>query len=303
MYKIPILFIIFNRNEIAMRSFQSIRAVRPEKLYIACDGPRTPEEAAVVENVRASVTGAVDWDCEVQTLFQSRNLGCGKGVYTAIEWFFSCEGEGIILEDDCVAAPTFFQYAEEMLARYRYDQRVGMVAGFMPENVKNYHYSYLFSRFKSCWGWATWRRAWQNMDMDMSWRKTPYAASVLANSGFQGRDIAKWKFELKCIDNNYVSAWDWQWYFTLAAQNQLCVYPVVNQITNVGNDANATHTSMSHVEKPTESLSFPLVTPPCLAPYEPFERSFYNSDHNLRAYLTRLIPVPVKNKIKGFLKR
>lgn len=302
MYDIPILFVVFNRKETALRTFKSIRNAKPRKLYLACDGPRNTTEAEVVADIRRSIIAAIDWDCDVHTLFQKENLGCGPGVYTAIDWLFQNEEMGIVLEDDCIASPSFFPYAKEILERFKEDTRIGMVAGYTPVDVKNYPYSYLYSRFKSCWGWATWRRAWENMNFDMTWRNTPYAESVMANSGYQGRDMEKWRFELKCIDRKHVSAWDWQWYFSLAAQNQLCVYPEVNLITNIGNDANATHTSLAHVEKPAGELSMPLTPPPCVVPYLPFEHSFYKSDHTLRAYLTRLIPVPIKNRIKKLLR-
>lgn len=303
MYDIPILFIVFNRKETALKSLESIRRVKPRRLYLASDGARDAREGAIVADVRKSVIDNIDWKCEVRTLFQERNLGCGRGVFTAIDWLFENEEAGIILEDDCIASPTFFPFASEMLTRFAEDTRIGMIAGFNAIPLKDYPYSYLFSRFKSCWGWATWRRTWRNMDFPMEWRKDVYAESILANSGYQGRDTGKWRFELKCIDRGHVSAWDWQWYFSLAAQNQLCIYPSSNQISNIGNDANATHTSLSHVELPWEELAFPLTPPRYVCPYLPFERQFYRNDHTLHAYLTRLIPVPVKNRLKKILSR
>ena len=177
-----------------------------------------------------------------------------------------------------------------------------MIAGHNPIKEMDYPYSIYFSRFKGCWGWATWKRAWENMDLNMNWRKSPFKDSIIVNSGYHAKDKDKWLFELKCIDRKYVSAWDWQWYFSLAAQNQLCVFPKVNLISNIGNDADATHTSFSSVTIPYGELDFPLSLPPYFCPYELFEREFYNSDHNLKAYLRRFIPPSIKNKIKKFLK-
>ena len=44
----------------------------------------------------------VDWPCKVQRLYQTDNLGCKRGVGTAIDWFLANEDSGIILEDDCL---------------------------------------------------------------------------------------------------------------------------------------------------------------------------------------------------------
>lgn len=303
MYSVPILFIIFNRKEIAKKSFQSIKRLKPKYLYIACDGPRKEKEEDIykVKETREAILSEIDWDCEVKTLFQESNLGCGYGVFTAINWLFENEEKGIILEDDCIASSSFFPYVAEMLSKYESDSRIGMISGYNSIELNDYPYSIIFSKFKGCWGWATWRRAWVNMDYHMDWRNGIFKKSIITNSGYLGKDKDKWHFELKCIDNNYVSAWDWQWYFSLSQQNQLCIFPKINQISNIGNDADATHTSLATIEIPSGILDFPLSIPYAMCPYEPFDRSFYKSDHSLGGYLRRLIPHNVKQFIKKIL--
>ena len=90
-FNIPVLFVVFNRLETSMKSFEAIRQIKPEKLYIACDGARPSKigEIKVVEDVRKAVLDMIDWDCKVQTLFQSKNLGCGAAVFAAIDWLFN----------------------------------------------------------------------------------------------------------------------------------------------------------------------------------------------------------------------
>ena len=93
MYNIPILFIIFKRKDITLQSFQQIRKIRPAKLYIAADGARqdVAGEDLQVEQTRKAVVDAIDWNCDVKTLFRENNIGCGMGVYTAINWLFENE--------------------------------------------------------------------------------------------------------------------------------------------------------------------------------------------------------------------
>lgn len=125
MYNIPILFIIFKRKDVALKSFESIRKIQPKKLYVAGDGPRSyiQGEAKKVEDTRQAILKAVDWDCEIHTLFQKENLGCCVGVYSAINWLFDNEDKGIIIEDDCVLRDSFYPFAEELLVRYKDDYR------------------------------------------------------------------------------------------------------------------------------------------------------------------------------------
>lgn len=302
MYNIPILFVFFNRKDIALKAFAEVRKTKASRIYLAQDGPRRNEEAETVTDVRKAIIDAIDWQCEVHTLFREKNLGCSLGVKTAIDWLMENEEYGIVLEDDCIANNSFFRYMEDMLLNYKDDQRIGMVAG--SNLIKGFkpRFSYHFSRFKSCWGWGTWRRAWTNMDMDMSWRKE-HIKDVINNSGFNGEHNSKWYFQLKCIDHDYVSAWDWQWYFTLAAQNQLCIYPSVNLVTNIGNDAEATHTSFGVTAVESKELHFPLNRPVIVAPDVEFDRLFSRNENTMYYIAIRYIPHSIKIFIKKLINR
>ena len=306
-YGIPVLFVFFNRREVALQSFERIRKARPAKLYLACDGPRhgVAGDAEKVEQTRRAVLERIDWPCEVHQKFETANLGCADGVYSAICWLFQHEECGIILEDDCVPQDSFFPFVEEMMVRYWNDERVGMVDGANYIKQVALPHSYCFSNFKSTNGWATWRRAWKRMDMDMKWRHTPMEDSVLLNTGFQGRDYKYWKYKLKVIDHKQASAWDWQWYFTLAAQHQLAVCPCKNLITNIGFGPGATHTTNmvdTDQYKANGDLTFPLDHPLYVAPYLPFEKAFYKANNTLFYTVMRYIPFSIKNMVKKIVR-
>ena len=306
-YDIPILFVIFRRKDVTMRTFAAIKAAQPAKLYIACDGAReaVSGEQELVEATRQAVENAIDWPCEVHRRYQDHNQGCAKAVSSAISWMFETEEMGIILEDDCVAKPSFFKFVREMLHRYKDDQRIGMVAGTNLVSSKvTMPDSYCFSKYKACWGWATWKRAWSNLQLDMPWRDSDYYQSVIANNGFRAKDKNYWKYRLNLIDANYVSSWDWPWYFCLAAQNQLCIFPSKDLIVNIGFDAEATHTSFFNLPKYKDEgeLSFPIRHPRYIVPYEPFDKAFYKANNNLYMRLSSCIPLWLKRKLKKMLK-
>ncbi|MEO8165112.1 MAG: glycosyltransferase family 2 protein, partial [Betaproteobacteria bacterium] len=162
----PVLIVGFNRPHTTTRVLESLRAAKPARVFFAVDGPRPDavEDASRVDKVQ-SLVSLIDWDCEVQTLFRSNNLGCKLGVSSAISWFFQQVDAGIILEDDCIAHPSFFPYVRELLGRYAVDERLLMISGnnFQADRRKPAD-SYYFSRYAHIWGWATWRRAWQHYD-------------------------------------------------------------------------------------------------------------------------------------------
>lgn len=165
----PVLFVVFNRPETTSRVFNSIRNARPARLYVAADGPRAMREGEAQRCVEVRrIASAVDWPCEVRTLFRDENIGCRRSVSGAISWFFEHEPEGIILEDDCLPDASFFSYCATLLERYRIEPRVMAITGnnFQP-SMEGYSASYYYSIYNHVWGWASWRRAWALYDADM----------------------------------------------------------------------------------------------------------------------------------------
>ena len=134
-YSTPILFLIFNRPDTTRIVFNRIREIRPERLYVAADAPREgrAKEIVLCEEARRIIDD-VDWPCEVKTLFRDRNLGCKQAISSALTWFFEQEERGVILEDDCLPDLSFFPFCEELLERYKDDERIGHIGGncFLP---------------------------------------------------------------------------------------------------------------------------------------------------------------------------
>ncbi len=268
------LLIIFNRPELTKQVFARIREAKPSRLFVAADGPRNdkPGEADRCEQARR-IIDFIDWPCEVKKLFQKKNVGCGPNVIQSIDWFFQFEEEGIILEDDVVPIPSFFLFCKELLDKYRTDQRIGMISGNNHYGVVPNSDSYFFAKSKGCWGWATWRRAWIQMDIEMKWKSSQYRKSILSNMGYSNLSITVWENNITSILTREVSAWDWQWYMSLAAQNQLCIIPAHNQVANLGFGEDATHTfdPAPDVYLNTEPLVFPLRHPAYVVPNEYFD--------------------------------
>lgn len=169
-----ILYCIFNRPDVVEQTFVPIKEAKPKKLYIASDGAREnrEDEDKIVEQTRKYVLDNIDWNCEVHTLFQDKNLGCDTAVPKAIEWFFKYEEMGIILEDDILASQEFFEFCTILLEKYKNDQRVRSIGGFCISKGVDYEYDYAFTPRPLTWGWAAWRRSWDGFDITISdWKK------------------------------------------------------------------------------------------------------------------------------------
>jgi hypothetical protein len=265
-FKTPILFIIFNRRDVTGTVFNAIREIKPSKLYIVADGPRTDKigEKERCEETR-KIVDSIDWKCEVFKNYSDINLGCKKRVSSGIDWFFENVEQGIILEDDCLPNKSFFRFCEEMLEKYKDEEKIGMISGdnFQFGKVKN-EYSYYFSRYSHIWGWASWRRAWKNYDVDIkSWpqiKKENGLKSIFDNI----KDTYYWSSIFNDVHNNKIDTWDYQWSFICFVNNYLSVMPAVNLVSNIGFSPNgSTHTKRisKFSNMKTSELSFPLKIP------------------------------------------
>lgn len=240
----PVLFLVFNRPDTTLQVFEAIKVARPSRLYVAADGPRTnrADEADLCRRAR-NVIKQVDWPCEVKTFFNEQNQGCKEAVSSAIDWFFRYEEEGIILEDDCLPANDFFKFCDVMLDKYRYDTRIRHIGGCNLQQGKTWGTaSYYFSNLTHVWGWAGWRRVWQNYDKQLSAYHYPDVEAIFSNL-FTEPIIAKaWTKIFTEVKAGNIDTWDYQLTIINFFNNSLSVIPNVNLISNIGFGAGATHT-------------------------------------------------------------
>jgi hypothetical protein len=240
----PILFIIFNRPDTTARVFERIRAVKPPRLFVSADGPRPQKigEAERCMQARALIK-QVDWECDVQTHFSENNLGCKIGVSSAITWFFDHVEEGIILEDDCCPDISFFHFCETLLDYYRNDERIMHIGGANFQDGKTRgRGSYYFSAINHIWGWASWKRAWDQYDVNIrsfpQIKKENLIFSLFPESSMQ----QFWLKKFEIAYNQGVDTWDIQWQYAMSTNNGLAIVPNKNLVSNIGFTADATHT-------------------------------------------------------------
>jgi len=164
-FNTPILFLVFNRFDLTKKVFKEIKKARPKSLFISSDGARTKKEEKKVEEIRQYLLNNIDWNCNLKTLFRNKNLGCQKAVSSAISWFFNNVEQGVILEDDCLPNQDFFKFSEEMLKKYKNNDKIMHISGTNVEKKSNLNEDYFFSKTFNMWGWATWRRSWKYFDI------------------------------------------------------------------------------------------------------------------------------------------
>jgi hypothetical protein len=261
-----VAFLIFNRPDLTQVVFNAIRQAQPSTLLVVADGPRPerPDEAENCAKVR-SVIEQVDWDCHVLTNFSETNLGCKKRISSGLDWVFNTVEEAIILEDDCLPHPTFFRFCQELLNHYRDDTRIMAISGdnfqFGRRRTQD---SYYFSRYNHCWGWASWRRAWQYYDVEMKlWpivKQGNWLKDILQNE----TSAKNWTEPFQQVYENLIDTWDYQLTFACWVQSGLSILPNFNLVSNIGFGREATHTTNNQSQFsniPVEAMEFPLIHP------------------------------------------
>ena len=242
--KTAVLFLVFNRPDTTTLVFEKIRQAKPPRLYVAGDGAREGRkgEKEKVAKVREIAT-RVDWPCKVKTFFRDQNVGCKKGVSTAITWFFEHEKQGIILEDDCVPHLDFFTFCEDLLGRYAEDARVSTITGNnFQHNKWRGNDSYYFSKYNHCWGWATWRRAWEyyqgNIPFWIEWKNS----NAWLKHTPEKIERRYWQNIFERVQANQVDSWAFPWTASVWYKDGLTATSNVNLVSNIGFGDDATHT-------------------------------------------------------------
>lgn len=300
--RLPVLITAFSRYETTRQVIEAVRKVKPPRLYFSCDGPRNEAERVVCDRVR-SLVELVDWDCELHTLFHEQNLGCRSSMITGISWFFEKEEEGVILEDDIVPDPTFFQFAQELLEKYRDDERIWAIVGnnLSAQAPIAHPDSYWLSAhgYGAYWGWASWRRSWKKFDEKLvKWPEVQRSGSFDKYYLSEAEKHEASMFFSMIHTGEMITAWDYQFDFAKILAGAANIIPEANLCLNIGFGEGGTHTvNTSDNRNRTElhQARFPLKHP------EPLE---LDHQRDLAYFEAFILPSPwqrIKNKVKVLL--
>jgi hypothetical protein len=235
----PILFITFARPDYARKSFEAIRLVKPKTLYFYNNKGRenNEDELKLNEGVR-SLINKVDWPCNLKTFFREDYVGIYTSLFSAIDWVFDNEDKAIILEEDCVATPFFYNYCEELLQKYATDSRVWMISGnnFTEEGF-NKDSDYFFSRFSHIYGWASWKDRWLKIDRTMDDHENVIKSGIYDQYFLSKKQATYVKIGFENFKNGNMPhnpAWDYLFWYSAIKNNAYSIFPKKHLVANIG---------------------------------------------------------------------
>lgn len=234
---VPILIIGYRRPKETQKVINAISSLSRRNIYFFCDGPTDEREARSQREI-LRISKQLETGFSLFTNFQSKHLGLREGVLSALDWFFSHETRGVILEDDIVVGPDFIEFCEGGLDFYESDQRVQQVVGSNPFGMKlRISRRHFLSSRMDCWGWATWRDRW--LEFRASTAKTDVAVSEFWAPKRMVREIQSGH---QAAINGTLESWAYSWAWYALTNAKLSVVASTNLIENIGTGPQATHT-------------------------------------------------------------
>ncbi|HTN20027.1 MAG TPA: CatB-related O-acetyltransferase [Pelobium sp.] len=210
-------------------------------LYIYADGPKNflPELNAQIEETRV-VLQKKQWCKEVHIITSEFNKGLASSIVDGVTEIVNKYGKVIVLEDDIVSSAGFLKYMNEALNRFQDDEKVMHVSGYMYPISEQIVDGTIFLKVMSCWGWATWKRAWQFYSDDLGYfiaqLDTPEKISkfnIKGNGPFYNQLLQN--------KDGLLNTWAVRWYSSWYFKNGTSLFPKTSLVKNIGFDGSGTH--------------------------------------------------------------
>jgi len=238
--KAPIALFCYNRPEHLNRTLEALRAnhgASESRIYAFADGAKDDVDEPGVLAVRG-ILDSIDWCDSVEVVAQSDNLGLRASILSGVDQVVNEHGRVIVLEDDIVTSPWFLTYMNDSLDKYQSYADVMHISGFflpvdgaeLPETV--------FYRPTSCWGWATWKDSWANLERDAQTLLTRLKGKEQSFNLDGAYDFLN---HLQLNVDGEISTWAIFWYASVFLAGGQCLHPSKSLVANIGHDGGGTN--------------------------------------------------------------
>lgn len=240
----PIILFVYNRPEHLILTLKNlILNVGYENsiLYIFSEGPKpdaSETERSKIQEVRKIIKELKGFKKIIIEEAQS-NKGCANSMTEGISKVLKIHESAIILEDDILTHPLFLSFCNKGLQLYKDEKTVKQIGGFMFPGKSNLP-KIFHSRSIFCWGWATWKRSWDELNMDAE----NLRHQIISNGQINQFDLEGAYPYFKSLEEQiegHIDAWDICWYASCFLNNGQAVYPGKSLTQNIGMDGSGTH--------------------------------------------------------------
>jgi len=306
MHNAPVILFAYNRPLHLSRTLEHLRlnyGAGETTLYVFAEGPKSGADSSELEKIKEvrRIIHDIKGFKNIVIQESESNAGCANSMISGISKVMAEHGKGIILEDDIITHPSFLSWCNEGLEFYEQENSIKQIGGFMFP-VKGKLPSIVLSRVTFCWGWATWKRAWDELSMDAEMLMGKIISKNLTHAFDLNGNYPYFK-SLKQQAAREIDAWDICWYASVFLDSGLGVYPGKSLTQNIGMDGSGTHFTnpvsipdISFRQERNIKWEFPIVN-------EPDKQNEYLIQKAVYSWARGPFSRRLKSKIGGLVKR
>ena len=261
----PIVLFVYNRPQHTLKTLEALmqnELAEMSELFIFCDGPKadaTKQDQERINKVRDLVKKK-NW-CKKVTIRASHvNKGLADSIVEGVTQIVNQFGRIIVLEDDIVTAKGFLRYMNEALDLYEHEDKVMHIGSYLPYTNSSLSLpETFFSRFMSCWGWATWKTSWDKTN----WNESELYEQIKdpkVRYEFNLEGVLNFHEQLENNINGSIHTWAIKWFTSIFLCNGLCLYPSHSLTKNIGFDGTGENCDLLDVKEREGVRDFIKVT-------------------------------------------
>lgn len=247
---------MYNRVDTARKLLDSISSMKLKNVNFILDGPKDEFDKLKTDEVLLIVKKYKPY-CNLNVIVNKNNLGLKKNISLNLTRLLKEYKKAVILEDDCIPVKSFFVYCEHLLDKYESSNKIYTINGSNFQKNKNSgNESYYFSKYPHCWGWATWQRAWEKYDPEISfWDEYKLSAKWLGIHN-NAKERRGWEGIFDKVHRGLINSWAYPWTATVWFNEGISVTPTINLVDNIGFDSFATNTKTPMINYSKKARDF-----------------------------------------------
>jgi len=256
----PIILFAYNRPSHTLRTLEALalnELAKESVLYIFADGIKENADSNTIQKINETrdIIKSKQWCKEVIIIERKQNFGLAKSVIEGVTEIINKYQKAIVLEDDLITSPYFLKFMNETLHKYEKEEAVACISAYIyPINDLP---ELFFIKGADCWGWATWKRAWDLFEPDGSKLLNIIESKKLITEFDLNKSYPYTKMLREQI-SGLNHSWAIRWYASAFIKNKLCLYPGKSLVNNIGTDGSGTHDGSTNVYD-TEIFQYPII--------------------------------------------
>lgn len=254
----PIAVFAYDRPDHLRRCIEALQEnelAADSDLFVFSDAAKDPARAPRVDQVRDYIR-TIGGFKTVTVVEQPVNLGLAASVISGVTKLTRDFGDVIVVEDDLLVSPYFLQFMNDGLDIYADDDRVAGIHGYMFPTNRELPETFFLSD-PGCWGWATWKRAWDFFEIEgEALRREIRRRNLVRKFNYDSQYDYSGMLDEQIAGRN--NSWAVRWYASVFLQNKLALHPHASLVRNMGQDGSGTHdaaTNHFHVQLSSEPIA------------------------------------------------